>query len=279
MMHTTDAMPAMLPPLMTCWRQPAACSSGVSLTPASQQFQRRDNGCMTARCLGLGSQPDSRRRQPPGASLPSEQRTAPWSRTAAAALACWHSSSLASLLGAAAQQDVLLALSSSPRIGGAEAAALDSAAISHQDVHRALRRARFGTSPGPDGLPLELYRRHADFLYPLLARLFSVMLAYGDMPFGFHDGILVVIQKAGDRSLPANYRPITLLNTDYRTFTRVLAGRLGTALSDVFDPYQAAFHPHRSISDSITTMQLLPRVLAHERQSALAVLCDFSQGL
>jgi hypothetical protein len=174
----------------------------------------------------------------------------------------------------AAQQDVLTALSSSPRIGGAEAAALDSAAIDHHAVHQALRRARSGTSPRPDGLPLELYRRHADFLDPLLARLFSVMLAYSEMPLGFYNGILVVIHKAGDRSLLANYWPITLLNTDDRAFTQVLAGRLGTALSNVIDPQQAAFLPHRSIGDSIITVQAAAAIVAHERRSALAVLCN-----
>ena len=75
-----------------------------------------------------------------------------------------------------------------------------------------------------------------------------------------------------------HYRPITLLNTDYRAFTRVLAGRLGKALSTVIDPQQAAFLPNRSISNSIITMQLLPRLLAHEQRTALAVLCDFRKA-
>ena len=48
--------------------------------------------------------------------------------------------------------------------------------------------------------------------------------------------------------------------------------------SNVVDPQQAAFLPHSSIGDSIITMQLLPRLLAHERRSALAVLCDFRKA-
>lgn len=169
-------------------------------------------------------------------------------------------------------------LGTSSCISQPAAAALDSATITEGDLRQALRRARSGTSPGCDGLPSEVFTRHADVFYPLLARLFSMMLARGDMPAGFHDGTLVVLHKTGDRASPANYRPITLLNTDYPAFMRVMAGCLGAALGGAIDPQQSAFLPGRRIGDSIITLQLLPRLLRHERRPALAVLCDFRKA-
>ncbi len=76
--------------------------------------------------------------------------------------------------------------------------------------------AKGSTSPGPDGTPLGLFRRNSEVMYPLLARLLTaIMAAGGQLPAGFHDGTIIYLHKAGDRTNPANYRPITLLNTDY----------------------------------------------------------------
>ncbi len=45
------------------------------------------------------------------------------------------------------------------------------------DVKASLRRALGNFSPGPDSMPLCLYRRNSGILYPLLARLFTAIMA------------------------------------------------------------------------------------------------------
>ena len=47
------------------------------------------------------------------------------------------------------------------------------------------------------------------------------------------DGIVVPVFKAGDAASPGNYRPITLLNTDYRLLTKILNARLDPALAKI----------------------------------------------
>ncbi len=79
--------------------------------------------------------------------------------------------------------------------------------------------------------------------------------------------------QGGATAPTPSYRPITLLNTDYRAFTQLLARRLCTALTPVIDRQQSALLPGRHIGDVILGMQLLPRALAAERSSAVAVFC------
>ena len=57
--------------------------------------------------------------------------------------------------------------------------------------------------------------------------------------------------KGLDRALPASYRPITLLNTDYKLAARVLADRMGPLLNHVVDSTQTGFLPQRWIGDNI----------------------------
>ena len=48
----------------------------------------------------------------------------------------------------------------------------------------------------------------------------------GKLPPHFLEGDVAMLYKKGDREDPRNYRPITLLNTDYKIFTRILAKRM-----------------------------------------------------
>jgi hypothetical protein len=63
----------------------------------------------------------------------------------------------------------------------------------------------------------------------------------------------------------ASYRPITLLNSDYRVLWKVLAARWGPALDKIVGQEQTAFLPGRHIGDLVLLLQLLPRLLAERR--------------
>lgn len=162
----------------------------------------------------------------------------------------------------AAEDAVLHAISShaSP-ISPALAAAAGSPILLAEEVQMAANDARLGTASGPDGLPSAFWQRGGDPLYQLLSSLFSAVGRTGQTPPRFLDGVVTPLFKAGDATVPANYRPITLLNTDYRCMTKVLASRLGGVLETVIGPEQTAFLRGRLIGDNITTLHLLPEVL------------------
>jgi hypothetical protein len=142
------------------------------------------------------------------------------------------------------------------------------------EVAKAMRSSRPGTAPGPDGLPLLVYKRCHALLVPLLTRVFSAIGRCGNLPTGFLDGVIVGIDKGGVATDPANYRPITLLNTDYRLLARVFADRLQPALQGAISPTQTAFMRGRRIGENILTIQLLLHALM-PRSRAAAALRDF----
>ncbi len=57
----------------------------------------------------------------------------------------------------------------------------------------------------------------------------------------------LAVQRQGSKALLDNYRPITLLNSDYKLLYECLATRFGPALQHVVDPTQTAFVPGRWI--------------------------------
>ena len=180
----------------------------------------------------------------------------------------------------AAQTEVLSALHSTaaPRITAPQAAALGATDIREDEVNKALSGSRRGTTPGLDCIPVELYSRFREHLAPLLARLFTAIGEQGHAPRNFTLGLITSIFKKGDRSNPANYRPITLLNTDYRLLAKVLANRFSAVLPDVIDAEQTAFLSKRTIGDNIMALQLFPHALAEKGKWALAAFCDFRKA-
>ena len=57
----------------------------------------------------------------------------------------------------------------------------------------------------------------------------------------------LAVQRQGSKALLDNYRPIALLNSDYKLLYECLATRFGPALQHVVDPTQTAFVPGRWI--------------------------------
>ena len=97
-------------------------------------------------------------------------------------------------------------------------------------------------------------------------------------PPGFLQGLLIVLTKGGDPLDPGNYRPITLLNTDYRILAKVLAQRLGPHLNTLISREQSAFIPGRNIGEPIQFLQLVSELLRREGRSGVLAFLDFRKA-
>ena len=164
----------------------------------------------------------------------------------------------------------------------AEAAAAGCPDVTEAEVLAAIKRLPPGTAPGPDGIPIDAYRKHAAALAPLLARVFSYIGAAAAQgvpaPPDFLLGAICFFYKKGAPSDPNNYRPITLLNADYRVLTRALATRMGPVLAKVISPEQSAFLPGRKMGETVWLLQLLPYLLRRYQRQAVLAFLDFAKA-
>lgn len=118
------------------------------------------------------------------------------------------------------------------------------------------------TSPGPDGITYEFYRHFQEQLIRPLTVLMNIMMfEQGEKAFirpeGWAEGMITLLYKKGDRTDIKNYRPISLLNTDYKIFTELLMKRLLPPLGGLLGKHQTAFMPGRHIADNIKEVQTL----------------------
>ena len=102
------------------------------------------------------------------------------------------------------------------------------APIRDSEVLSVCKNLPTGKSPGPDRLPNAFYKNFADLMAPVLTAAYNQAFQNGQLPASMLEGIISVLYKKKDRADPRNYRPITLLNGDYKILIRVLTRRLNT---------------------------------------------------
>lgn len=184
-----------------------------------------------------------------------------------------------------AQAAVLAALRGSLADGSVRPLAAGAAAqagaseVTVSEVIRAMATTPAASSPGPSRIPYQLWRVGDDAWAPALAALFSAIGASGVTPRGFTQGTITSLPKPpAAASLPSSWRPITLLNTEYRILCKALAMRFGAILTRALGQEQTAFLPGRRIDDTLAFSDLLPHILLAEEESGATIYLDVAKA-
>ena len=103
--------------------------------------------------------------------------------------------------------------------------------ITHDELQAPLKLSARGKKPGSDGLPCEILSQFWGVLGPeLLAVLQEAFQAEQglSLPASMTQGVITLLYKGkGSQALLDSYRPITLLNSDYKLLAKALATRFG----------------------------------------------------
>ena len=106
-------------------------------------------------------------------------------------------------------------------------------------------------TPGGDGLPSEFFKVFWDIIRQDVVEVFSYMMREGIISESMREGVVVLIYKKGDKKDIRNWRPISLLNSDYKFFAKMVARRLSKVISKMVSEMQACAVPDRMISENL----------------------------
>lgn len=151
--------------------------------------------------------------------------------------------------------------------------ALD-AEITEDEVVRSIASLPSGKAPGPDGLGVEFYRECLAYVVPILTKVYNGFLQGVKPSANFTHSIVTLLFKKGDPTLLKNYGPISLLNVDYKIFTKLLSLRLTPAFNKRIWPTQTAFLLNRDTGDGIRDVQMTLHYLEYTDNPSILLFLD-----
>jgi sorting nexin-29 len=133
-------------------------------------------------------------------------------------------------------------------------------AISIDELNMVLKNIKNRKTPGSDGINTELIKYAPQaFLYRFLD-FTNICWRYGHIPTERNEAVIVPIFKKGDRKDCNDYRVISLLNSGYKIYAKLIAQRLSTIADTMLLEEQNGFRINRSCIDGVfSTAQLIEK--------------------
>ena len=135
-----------------------------------------------------------------------------------------------------------------------------------------------GKSAGPDRLPNRLYKTQSAQLARIMTEVFNESRRNGALPPTCIEGLISVLYKKSDRDDPRHYRPITLLNGDYKVLTRILTRRMNVAVVQFVSRCQNGFVPGGFLPENIMLLKLIQAYIEEEDEDAYFVFLDMEKA-
>jgi hypothetical protein len=148
-----------------------------------------------------------------------------------------------------------------------------------EEIGQALKELKNGKTPGSDGFPPDFYKFFWVEIKNLVFESISYAAIKGELSIDQRRGIINLIPKKDkDVRRLKNWRPISLLNTDYKVLTKALASRLKKILPTVIHPDQVAYLKGRYIGQNIRTIIDIMSFTEEKNIEGLIAFLDFEKA-
>jgi hypothetical protein len=105
--------------------------------------------------------------------------------------------------------------------------------ITLDELHCAIKQGKTNKAPGQDGICLEFYNHTWETIKQDMLDIMIEMYKDGKITYQQKYGIIVCIVKQDHPTRTEDYRPLTLLNTDYKLLARIIANRIRIWMKDI----------------------------------------------
>jgi hypothetical protein len=133
---------------------------------------------------------------------------------------------------------------------------LTTISFTNENVQKALNSLSGSASPGPDGIPALCLKKGGSFVLTALIDVFTTSLETGSVDKSMRSAFISPIWKGGDRSLTANYRPVSLSSHLSKTMERAMR-------NPIVDHLEASGHIDQSQHGARAGRSTLSQLLIH----------------
>ena len=152
--------------------------------------------------------------------------------------------------------------------------------ISLNGVIGCVKRLNPRKACGPDKMPILVLKETSNEIAPILQHIFQKSLNTGEIPSDWKNANIVPIFKKGDRTKPANYRPVSLTAVVSKMLEHIVVAQIMDHLdrNNILHENQHGFRAHRSCeSQLLLTTDDINRSINQGRQVDMGIL-DFAKA-
>mgnify|MGYP003326603192 CR=1 FL=1 len=141
---------------------------------------------------------------------------------------------------------------------------------------RGLSKMRNGKASGPDGIPVEIFKK-VDICRELLFELIYKIWDTEEIPASFARAKFVMLFKnKGSPNDPTKYRCIGLLTHAYKVLAQCLLERLECETKHFLSDWQAGFRKKRGCRDNVLTLRAVYDEMLERGEKLYATFIDYS---
>jgi len=131
------------------------------------------------------------------------------------------------------------------------------ASITLDELEKALKLTKNRKTPEQDNINSELYKYAPEEFKLRLLQFLNNIYRENCFPDEWRNAVITPIYKKGDRTEPKNYREISILNTCYKIYSKILNMKLQDFSEAFMKEPQNGFRKGRSCTDSTFCLKLL----------------------
>ena len=151
--------------------------------------------------------------------------------------------------------------------------------ISLDECSKVLHTLAKNKAPGNDGLQIEFYIEFWKELGHLLIKSYNYSFANGLLSTSQRQACITLLSKNGkDRLSIENWRPISLLNVDYKIMSKCIAERIKKVLVKLIDETQTGFIKGRNISDGMRAILDVVEETVISNREGMLITIDFQKA-
>jgi hypothetical protein len=131
-----------------------------------------------------------------------------------------------------------------------------------------------------NGISMFFIKKFKNLIVAPLRHIFNCSFISALVPQQFKIAKVIPLFKSGDRSLPDNYRPISLLSCFSKIFEKVVCTRLTNFLeiNNILTPDQYGFRKsHSAVHPMVHMMNFVSRAL-NKKETTIAIFCDLRKA-
>ena len=152
--------------------------------------------------------------------------------------------------------------------------------ITSAEIEEAIQKSKSFRTPGKSRLGAEIYKHSQGNLNNLLLNVYNQLWRLESIPYSWREAPMLLISKSEDTTNILNYRPISILLTEYKIYTEILRSRLLKEIEDkeILMDNQFGFRKHRTTGMAHRLYHNIIQYSINKNRDLFSLYIDFKKA-